>query len=242
MDVILLERIENLGQMGDVVRVKPGYARNYLLPRRKAMRATEQNRRVFDQQRTQLEAANLERRKDAGSVEEKMAGLAVTLVRQAGEGGHLYGSADARDIAGVVSQAGFTVTRQQVRLERPIKAIGIHRVRIALHPEVAVSITVNVAARRRRPRSRRGPARPWSITRKARQRRTKGRATRRPPAKAPHQPRRNRPRAMGRPRTAVMKRPRTAAMRRRDRGRPRRALREESFTAFGAGLRKPVPL
>ena len=145
MDVILLERIENLGQMGDVVRVKPGYARNYLLPRRKAMRATEQNRRVFDQQRTQLEAANLERRKDAGSVEEKMAGLAVTLVRQAGEGGHLYGSADARDIAGVVSQAGFTVTRQQVRLERPIKAIGIHRVRIALHPEVAVSITVNVA-------------------------------------------------------------------------------------------------
>jgi len=140
-----LERIENLGQMGDVVSVKPGFARNYLLPRGKALRATEENRRTFEQQRTQLEADNLEGRKEAEAVAKKIEGLSIVLVRQAGEAGQLYGSANARDIADAVCEAGCIVTRQQVRLQRPIKLIGIHPVRIDLHPEVSVDIITNVA-------------------------------------------------------------------------------------------------
>jgi len=145
MQVILLERIEKLGQMGDVVNVKPGYARNYLLPEKKAMRATEENRRYFAKQRVQLEAVNLERREEAEAVAAKMAGLSVTLIRQAGEAGQLYGSVGARDIADAVLAAGFEVSRKQVRLAPPIKTVGIHDVRIDLHAEVAITVKANVA-------------------------------------------------------------------------------------------------
>ena len=145
MEVILLERIEKLGQMGDLVRVKAGFARNYLLPRGKALRATDDNRRRFEQGRAQLEATNLKRREEAQSVAAKADGLAVVLVRQAGEAGQLYGSVSARDVADAVIGAGVTVRRQQVRLDRPIKAVGLHPVRIDLHPEVAVTVSVNVA-------------------------------------------------------------------------------------------------
>lgn len=145
MQVILLERIEKLGQMGDVVNVKPGFARNYLLPQKKAMRATEENRRRFETQRTQLEAANLERRQEAEAVAAKMQGLSVTLIRQAGEAGQLYGSVNARDVAQAVVEGGFTIERHQVRLAPPIKTVGIHGVRVDLHPEVSVTVRVNVA-------------------------------------------------------------------------------------------------
>ena len=145
MEVILMERIEKLGQMGDVVNVKPGFARNYLLPQKKALRATKENRLLFDEQRVQLEAANLDRRNEAEAVAAKMTGISVTLVRQAGEAGQLYGSVKARDIAEKVTDAGATIERHQVKLDRPIKAIGVHQVRIELHPEVLVSVTANVA-------------------------------------------------------------------------------------------------
>lgn len=145
MEIILLERIENLGLMGDVVSVKPGFARNYLLPQGKALRATDENRRTFDQQRAQLEASNLEGRTEAEAVAKKIEGLSIILVRQAGEAGQLYGSANARDIADAVSEAGFIVTRQQIRLLRPIKSIGIHPVHVDLHPEVSVNVITNVA-------------------------------------------------------------------------------------------------
>lgn len=145
MEIILLERIESLGQMGDVVRVKPGYARNYLLPQKKAVRLTEDNRNRFDEQRAQLEAVNLERRTEAEAVGSKLDGLAVVLIRQAGEAGQLYGSVSARDIADAVTAAGFTVNRQQIRLQQPIKTLGLHRLGVGLHPEVVVQITVNVA-------------------------------------------------------------------------------------------------
>lgn len=145
MEIILLERIENLGQMGDVVRVKPGYARNYLLPQKKAVRLTEDNRTRFDEQRAQLEAVNLERRTEAEAVGSKLDGLAVVLIRQAGEAGQLYGSVSARDIADAVTAAGFTVNRQQIRLQQPIKTLGLHKLGVGLHPEVVVQITVNVA-------------------------------------------------------------------------------------------------
>jgi len=145
MQVILLERIEKLGQMGDVVSVKPGFARNYLLPQRKARRATKENLALFEQQRTQLEADNLAGRSEAEKVGEKLDGLAVTLIRQAGESGQLYGSANARDIAGEVSKAGFTVGRTQIRLSTVIKTLGLHPVNVRLHPEVTVTVTVNVA-------------------------------------------------------------------------------------------------
>jgi large subunit ribosomal protein L9 len=145
MEVILLERIEKLGQMGDVVDVKPGYARNFLLPQKKALRATGANMAHFESQRAQLEAVNLDRRNEAEAVGAKLDGLSVILVRQAGEAGQLYGSVTSRDIAGAVTEAGFTVARQQVRLERPIKAIGLHSVHVALHPEVTVTVTANVA-------------------------------------------------------------------------------------------------
>ncbi|WP_142848702.1 50S ribosomal protein L9 [Telmatospirillum sp. J64-1] len=145
MEVILLERIEKLGQMGDVVKVKPGYARNYLLPKHKALRANKANMAVFEAQRAQLEAANLKRREEAQAVADKMAGLNVLVVRQAGEGGQLYGSVSARDLADVIKEAGFTVERNQVNLELPIKSLGQYQVRVSLHPEVAVTVSVTVA-------------------------------------------------------------------------------------------------
>lgn len=145
MDVILLERIEKLGQMGDTVKVKPGYARNFLLPQKKALRATKENQARFESQRAQLEAVNLKRREEAQAVAGKMEGLSVVIVRQAGEGGMLYGSVSGRDIADSVKEAGFTIERRQVLLDVPIKALGAHPVRVALHPEVAVTVTVKVA-------------------------------------------------------------------------------------------------
>lgn len=145
MEVILLERVEKLGQMGDVVRVKPGYARNFLLPQKKALRATKENRERFEKQRAQLEASNLKQRQEAEAIAKKMEGLSVVLVRQAGETGQLYGSVTARDIADAVVAAGFTVTHRQVRIDRPIKALGLVQTRVMLHPEVDVAVTVNVA-------------------------------------------------------------------------------------------------
>lgn len=145
MEIILLERIEKLGQMGEVVRVKDGYARNYLLPQGKAHRATKENIAIFEGQRTQLEAANLDQRKDAEVVAAKLEGQVCVVLRQASDGGHLYGSVNARDIATAVTEAGFTLERKQVVLDDAIKTIGLHPVRLMLHPEVAVTVTVNVA-------------------------------------------------------------------------------------------------
>ncbi len=145
MDIILLERIEKLGQMGDVVSVKPGYARNYLLPQTKALRATEDNRKHFETQRAQLEANNLELRGEAEKVGEKLSGLSIILVRQAGESGQLYGSVNARDIADEVIAGGFTISRQQVELAHPIKSLGLYEVQVRLHPEVSVNVVANIA-------------------------------------------------------------------------------------------------
>lgn len=145
MEVILLERIEKLGQMGDVVNVKPGFARNYLLPREKALRATEANKKRFETQRAQLETENLKLREEAEAVATKLSGLSVTLIRQAGEAGQLYGSVVARDIAASVTEAGFTVNRTQVKLAEPIKSLGLFDVNIQLHPEVATTVAANVA-------------------------------------------------------------------------------------------------
>ena len=145
MQVILLERVEKLGQIGDVVTVKPGFARNYLLPREKALRATDANKAAFKTRRVQLEADNVSRRDEAEGIAAKMADLSVTLIRQAGEAGHLYGSVNARDIAAGATDAGFTVSRTQVDLVDPIKALGIYEVSVRLHPEVATNITINVA-------------------------------------------------------------------------------------------------
>lgn len=146
MDVILLQRIEALGQMGDVVKVKPGYARNFLLPTKKALRATKENLAYFEKQRVQLEAQNLKQRADAQAVAEKMGeNFAVVIIRTAGESGMLYGSVSSRDIAVAMKDAGVTVDRTQVLLAQPIKALGLFKTRVALHPEVAVTITVNVA-------------------------------------------------------------------------------------------------
>jgi len=145
MEVILLERVEKLGQMGEVVKVKPGFARNYLLPQKKAMRATKDNMTYFEQRRTQLEATNLERRGEAQSVAGKLDGLTVVVIRQASETAQLYGSVSSRDIADAVVAAGFTIERRQVALDKPIKTVGLHPVRVVLHPEVTVTVTVNVA-------------------------------------------------------------------------------------------------
>ena len=145
MDVILLERIEKLGQIGDVVKVKPGFARNYLLPQKKALRATDANRARFEQQRSQIEASNLKRRQEAESISGKVDGMVVVLVRQAGETGHLFGSVTPRDIADAITAGGVTVERRQVILDRPIKMLGLYQVRVALHPEVVVSVTANIA-------------------------------------------------------------------------------------------------
>ncbi len=145
MQVILLERIEKLGQMGDVVTVKPGYARNYLLPQGKARRATKENIDIFQQQRTQLEAENLKRRDEAEKVGAKLQGLSVTLIRQAGEPGQLYGSVNTRDLAEAITEAGFSISRNQVILAHMIKTAGVHQVKIRLHPELSVTISVIVA-------------------------------------------------------------------------------------------------
>ncbi len=145
MQVILLERIEKLGQMGDVVKVKPGFARNYLLPKRKALRATEENRKIFESQRAELEADNLKRRGEAEAVAGKLDGLSIVLIRQAGEGGQLYGSVTARDLAEALGREGIKIERSQVQLDKVIKVLGLHPVRIRLHPEVTATITANVA-------------------------------------------------------------------------------------------------
>ncbi|CDO60866.1 LSU ribosomal protein L9p [Candidatus Phaeomarinobacter ectocarpi] len=145
MDVILLERVEKLGQMGDVVDVKPGYARNFLLPRGKALRANKANRQRFENERAQLEARNLELRTEAEAVQVKLDGESVTVIRQASESGQLYGSVATRDIAEGLTEGGFSVERQQVVLQRPIKVLGLHDVTVRLHPEVTATVTVNVA-------------------------------------------------------------------------------------------------
>jgi large subunit ribosomal protein L9 len=145
IELVLLERVEKLGQMGQVVKVKPGYARNCLLPQKKALRATKENLAYFETQRAQLEASNLQRKSEATEIGAKLEGLSVVLVRQAGESGQLYGSVSARDIAEAVTDAGFTIERRQVVLDRSIKALGLHPVRIMLHPEVSVTVTANVA-------------------------------------------------------------------------------------------------
>lgn len=145
MEVILLERIEKLGQMGDVVKVKDGYARNYLLPQNKALRANAANIAVFESQKHQLEMQNLEKRKDAEELAPRMDGTGVVLLRQASDSAQLYGSVTARDIAEAVTEAGFTVDRRQVALDRAIKTLGIHPIKLILHPEVSVTVQVNVA-------------------------------------------------------------------------------------------------
>jgi large subunit ribosomal protein L9 len=145
MDVILLERIAKLGQMGDVVKVRDGYARNYLLPQGKALRANDANKARFEADRTVLEARNLERKNEASSVAEKLDGKSFIVVRSAGETGQLYGSVAARDIVEILGEEGFNIGRNQVELNTPIKAIGLHNVKLHLHAEVEVSIELNVA-------------------------------------------------------------------------------------------------
>jgi large subunit ribosomal protein L9 len=145
MEVILLERISRLGQMGDTVRVKDGYARNFLLPQGKALRANEANKNKFEGQRAQLEARNLERKSEAQQIADRLDGKTFVAVRSAGETGQLYGSVSTRDIADLVTAEGFSVNRTQIELNHPIKTIGLTNVAIALHPEVEVTITLNIA-------------------------------------------------------------------------------------------------
>ena len=144
-EVILLERIENLGQMGDVVKVRPGFARNYLLPQKKALRANENNKKIFETQRAELEARDLQREKDAKAAAEKIEGKSFIVIRQASEAGVLYGSVSTRDIADAASAEGVHIARSQVRLDKPLKSIGIFPVRISLHADVSASIEVNIA-------------------------------------------------------------------------------------------------
>ena len=145
MEIILLERVEKLGQMGDVVKVKPGYARNFLLPQGKALRANKANLERFETEKSQREADNLARRSDAETEAGKMDGLAVSMGRAASEMGQLFGSVTSRDISEAVTEAGFTITRNQVIMEKSIKTLGLHETRVRLHPEVTVTVTVNVA-------------------------------------------------------------------------------------------------
>ena len=145
MEVILLERIEKLGQMGDVVKVKPGYGRNYLLPQKKALRSNKENLAIFEAQKAQLEAANLKRKSEAEQIAEKMKDLKVVVIRQAAETGQLYGSVTGRDVRDAVREAGFTIERRQVMLDVPFKEIGEYPVRIVLHPDVSQNITVVIA-------------------------------------------------------------------------------------------------
>jgi len=145
MQVILLERVEKLGQMGEVVKVRDGFARNFLLPKKKALRATKENRAYFETQKAQLEARNLERKSEAEVVAKSLEGKSFVLLRQAGDRGQLYGSVSPRDIADVVTAGGFSIARTQVPLDKAIKTIGLFPVFVVLHPEVRVSVTVNVA-------------------------------------------------------------------------------------------------
>lgn len=145
MDVVLLERVEKLGQMGDVVSVKDGYGRNFLLPKGKALRATKANMVRFENERAQLEARNLDLKKEAEAVGAKLNGQTFVVIRQASDGGSLYGSVNSRDIAEIATEGGFTVARNQVVLDVPVKELGLHDIRIVLHPEVDATITVNVA-------------------------------------------------------------------------------------------------
>ena len=145
MDVILLERVAKLGQMGERVKVKDGFARNFLLPRGKALRATEANAKRFETQRVQLEARNLELKAEAQHVAEGLDGQSFTMIRQAGESGQLYGSVSTRDIAEAITAGGFSVSRGQIALRTPIKGIGLHEVPVELHPEVDAKVTINVA-------------------------------------------------------------------------------------------------
>lgn len=145
VEVILLQRVEKLGQMGEKVHVKPGFARNYLLPHKKAIRASKENLARFEVERAQLEALNIKRRDEAERVAERVGGLSVTIIRQAGESGSLYGSVTSRDIADGCAEGGLTVNRNQVFLEHPIKTLGLVTVRVVLHPEVSIPVVVNVA-------------------------------------------------------------------------------------------------
>ncbi len=145
MQVILLERVEKLGQMGDEVKVKDGFARNFLLPKKKALRATKTNREYFQSQKAQLEARNLERKSEAQKVAEKLEGKTFVLLRQAGDRGQLYGSVSPRDIAEAICAGGFSISRTQVPLDHAIKSIGLHPSSVVLHPEVRVKVTINVA-------------------------------------------------------------------------------------------------
>ena len=145
MEVILLERIEKLGQMGDVVNVKTGFARNYLLPQNKALRKTKQNLTRFESQRAQLEADNLTRKNEAENIASKLENMNITIIRAAGETGQLYGSVTSRDIAESVTKAGISVNKNQVILNRALKVLGLEPIRISLHPEVSVEITANIA-------------------------------------------------------------------------------------------------
>ena len=151
VELILLQRVEKLGQMGDVVKVKPGYARNFLLPQKKALRASKDNRAKFAEQRAQLEAQNIRRREEAERIAERVGGLSVVIIRQAGEAGSLYGSVSARDISEAATAAGLTINRSQVVLEHPIKTLGVSQIRVSLHPEVrSQSASTSPAARKRR--------------------------------------------------------------------------------------------
>ena len=145
MQVILLERISRLGQKGDSVRVRDGFARNFLLPQGKALRANDANQKRFERDRAQLEARNLERRQEAEQVGEKLDGTSFVVIRQAGETGQLYGSVSTRDISEILDAGGFSVGRNQVELNQPIKTLGVHTISIRLHPEVAVSVSMNIA-------------------------------------------------------------------------------------------------
>jgi len=145
VELILLQRVEKLGQMGDVVKVKPGYARNFLLPGKRALRATKANRERFEHQRIELEAQNLKRREEAERVAERVGGLTVVIIRQAGESGSLFGSVSGRDIADATTAAGLTINRSQVVLGHPLKFLGLSHVKVVLHPEVSIDVTVNIA-------------------------------------------------------------------------------------------------
>ena len=145
MDIILLERVAKLGQMGDVVSVKEGYARNFLIPTGKALRASEANKAKFDEQKAQLEARNLETKAEATALGERLDGQQFVIIRQASDGGNLYGSVTPRDAADVATAEGFTIDRKQIVIREPIKVLGLHPVEVTLHPEVEVTISLNVA-------------------------------------------------------------------------------------------------
>ena len=194
LDVILLERVENLGQMGQVVKVRPGFARNFLLPQKKAMRATKENLAYFETQRAQLEAQNLTRKSEAEQVAEKLNGLKVVIIRQAGESGQLYGSVSARDLSDAVTAAGFTITRGQVVLEKPIKTLGLFPLRVVLHPEVSVQVTANVAQSAEEAEMQAQGIDPLKLAAEAVAREVEEHARRRSKPSPPRKPRKNRPR------------------------------------------------